>query len=160
MSPLARAVLWSAAVLLASPAQPQPAAPASVAAPDGAAAAARPEEWLTIHGFPEVPDGDIVQINPTAQQWQNQITVDLRVSRSSLRTSYSKGLYRSYRGVALFDCAQRKGWYLSLQYFGEPLWQGPMTAQIDFKENEAPVTFAGIAGDPAGKLIRAACRKK
>ncbi|WCM91750.1 surface-adhesin E family protein [Paracidovorax anthurii] len=135
-----------AAALLASHAQAQP------------AAMVRDGEWLTIHGFPEVPDGDLVQINPTVVPWRGRVTVDVRVSRASTRTSYGKTPYRSFKGVAVFDCEARAGWYLSLQYFQEPFWQGPVTARDEFKDNEAPVAFNGVPGHPAGKILRAACQ--
>ncbi len=156
MALLAASLPASAGSTQPAPAQPSPAAGAAVL-PEGAR---RTEEWLTIHGFPEVPDGDLVQINPTAQQWQDQIAVDLRVSRSGMRLNYRNVPYRSYQGMAVFDCVRRKGWYLSLQYYQEPLWQGPVTARLDFKEHEAAVTFAGMPGEPADKLVRAACRKR
>ncbi len=156
MALLAAALPASAGSAQPAPAQPSPAAGAAVL-PEGAR---RTEEWLTIHGFPEVPDGDLVQINPTAQQWQDQIAVDLRVSRSGMRMNYRNVPYRSYQGMAVFDCRRHKGWYLSLQYYQEPLWRGPVTARLDFKEHEAPVTFAGMPGEPADKLVRAACRKR
>ncbi|AVS61651.1 hypothetical protein C8241_07930 [Paracidovorax avenae] len=161
MALLAAALPASAGSAQPAPAQPAPAQPSSAAGatvlPEGAR---RTEEWLTIHGFPEVPDGDLVQINPTAQQWQDQIAVELRVSRSGMRMNYRNVPYRSYQGMAVFDCRRHKGWYLSLQYYQEPLWRGPVTARLDFKEHEAPVTFAGMPGEPADKLVRAACRKR
>lgn len=156
MALLTAALPASAGFVQPAPAQPSPAASAAQLA----GGARRNEEWLTIHGFPEVPDGDLVQINPTAQPWQDQVAVDLRVSRSAMRMNYRNVPYRSYQGMAVFDCVRRKGWYLSLQYYQEPLWRGPVTARLDFREHEAPVTFAGVPGDPADKLVRAACRNR
>jgi len=118
------------------------------------------EEWLTIHGFPEDKAGDVVQINPTQIPWQNQFTMEVRVSRSTPRSSYRKHPYRSFKGVAVIDCSTQKGWYLSLNYYGEPAWQGPVTGREEYKENEAPVTFTGMPGEPARKLITASCKKR
>lgn len=169
MLPPARIAL-SAAVLIAGEAATQPAPPvqvpssrtpfASAAAPVPAASEVtrRKEEWLTIHGFPELGESDLVQINPTATPWQDQVAVELRVSRSAMRTNARNISYRSYQGMAVFDCVQRKGWYLTLSYYQEPNWRGPVTARAEFKEHDSPVVFAGIPGDPSGKLLRAACR--
>ncbi|GKT24841.1 surface-adhesin E family protein [Acidovorax sp. SUPP3334] len=118
------------------------------------------EEWLTIHGFPEDKAGDVVQINPTQIPWQNQFTMEVRVSRSTPRSSYRKQPYRSFKGVAVIDCATQKGWYLSLNYYAEPAWQGTVVAREEYKENEAPVTFLGMPGEPARKLITASCKKR
>lgn len=171
MLPSARIVL-SVSALIAGGAAAQPAAPAQAAsgrAPAASAAATaalpdaavqRKEEWLTIHGFPELGESDLVQINPTVMPWQEKVAVEVRVSRSSLRTNQRNVSYQSYEGMAVFDCVQRKGSYLSLRYYQEPNWRGPVTARADFKEHDAPVVFAGIPGDPAGKLIRAACRAR
>lgn len=169
MLPAARIAL-SAAVLIAGEAATQQAPSAQVPAPRTSPASAgapvpavsegtrRKEEWLTIHGFPELGDGDLVQINPTATRWQDQVAVEVRVSRSAPRTNARNILYQSYQGMAVFDCVQRKGWYLTLNYYQEPNWNGPVTARAEFKEHESPVVFAGIPGDPSGKLMRAACR--
>ncbi|SDD92701.1 hypothetical protein SAMN05192589_110135 [Paracidovorax valerianellae] len=141
MSPLRNALL--AALLMAAQAHAQ-----------------TDEEWLTIHGFPEDKAGDVVQINPTQIPWQNQFTMEVRVSRSTPRSSYRKHPYRSFKGVAVIDCSTQKGWYLSLNYYGEPAWQGPVTGREEYKENEAPVTFTGMPGEPARKLITASCKKR
>ncbi len=141
MSPLRPALL--AALLLAAQAHAQ-----------------TDEEWLTIQGFPEDKTGDLVQINPTQIPWQNQFTMEVRVSRSTPRSSYRKHPYRSFKGVAVIDCGTQKGWYLALNYYAEPVWQGPVTAREEFKEDEAPVSFAGIPGEPARKLITASCKKR
>jgi hypothetical protein len=165
-------IVLSVAALIAGEAAAQPAAPAQAVsgrAPlaSGSAPSALPdpavqrnEEWLTIHGFPELGESDLVQINPTVMPWQEKVAVEVRVSRSSLRTNQRNVSYQSYEGMAVFDCVQRKGSYLSLRYYQEPNWKGPVTARAEFKEHDAPVVFAGIPGDPAGKLIRAACRAR
>jgi len=165
-------IVLSVAALVAGEVAAQPAAPAqavsgralaaSTAAPAAPpdATVQRKEEWLTIHGFPELGESDLVQINPTVMPWQEKVAVEVRVSRSSLRTNARNVSYQSYEGMAVFDCVQRKGSYLSLRYYQEPNWKGPVTARAEFKEHDAPVVFAGIPGDPAGKLIRAACRAR
>lgn len=169
MLPPARIVL-SVAALIVGEAAAQPVAPAQAASgrappasgavpvPPPVAPVARKEEWLTIHGFPELGESDLVQINPTVLPWQEKVAVEVRVSRSAMRTNQRNVAYQSYEGMAVFDCVQRKGWYLSLRYYQQPNWRGPVTARAEFGEHEAPVMFAGIPGDPAGKLVRAACR--
>lgn len=160
-------IVLSVAALIAGEVAAQPVAPAQAASGRAPVASgtvpvtplvARKEEWLTIHGFPELGESDLVQINPTVLPWQEKVAVEVRVSRSAMRTNQRNVAYQSYEGMAVFDCVQRKGSYLSLRYYQEPNWRGPVTARAEFKEHEAPVMFAGIPGDPAGKLMRAACR--
>lgn len=125
-----------------------------------AQAAQQEDDWLTVHGFPEQPQGDLIQVNPTPVPWQDRFTIEVRVSRSMVRDGYNGQPYRSFKAVAVVDCTTRKGWYLTIQYFIQPSWQGTPTSKRDFRENEAPVAFKGIAGDPSGKLIAAACKTR
>lgn len=123
-------------------------------------AAAAQDEWLTIHGFPDQPQGDLIQVSPTPVPWQDRFTIDIRASRSTLRDGYHQFPYRSFKAVAVIDCSSRKGWYLTIQYFTQPMWQGPTSGPREFKENEAPVAFNGIPGEPARRLVAAACKPR
>lgn len=125
-----------------------------------AQAQAPAEEWLTIHGFPEQTQGDLIQVNPTPVPWQDRFTIDIRTSRSTLRDGYHRHPYRSFKAVAVIDCTTRKGWYLTIRYFNQPMWQGPSSDKKEFRENEAPVAFNGIPGEPARKLVDAACKSR
>lgn len=148
------------ATLLASPlmaraALPSPAAPMAATTP-----AVATDEWLTIHGFPSQEDSDVIQVNPTSAAWSTQITLEVRVSRKQMRTSFKGHRYRSYTALTAFDCGAKKGWYLSNQYYQEPLWRGPITGREEFQQGEAPVAFKDVPGDTAAKLVTAACRPR
>lgn len=118
------------------------------------------DDWLTIHGFPEQVQGDLIQVSPTPVPWQDRFTIEVRASRSTLRDGYHHHPYRSFKAVAVIDCTFRKGWYLTIQYYTQPMWQGPSSDKKEFRENQAPVAFNGIPGEPSRKLIAAACRTR
>ena len=77
-----------------------------------------------------------------------------------MRTSFQGHRYRSYRGTALIDCAQREGWYQSGTYYQQPAWQGDVSAREVYASNEAPMRFKDIPGDALHKIVQAACKLK
>lgn len=115
------------------------------------------QDWFTISGYPELPGTDVVQISPVLTTWQQQVTLEVRTTRKTERTGYGGVLYRSYSGMAAVDCAQRKGWFLSLNFYTRPNWEGAATKSSSFKPEEAPMVFSEIPGMPAERLINAAC---
>lgn len=124
----------------------------------GAACAfAAVEPWLTIYGFPEEPNSDVVQIAPSPTKWSDQVTVQIRVTRSRERQAYDGGTYRSHEALAVIDCKEKKGWYLSIKFYSQPNWQGPARHSRNFRPDEAPVAFRDLPTDPAQKLVTAAC---
>lgn len=118
------------------------------------------QDWLTVQGFPETPQDDLVEVNPARQDEGQQVTVLLRVSRKEMRTSFKGHRYRSYLGKAVIDCTVQQGWYLVNRYYQQPLWAGPETAQESFRPGEAPVAFKDMPGDAARKIVQAACKGK
>lgn len=122
-----------------------------------AATQATAQDWLTIYGYPELPGTDVVQISPVLSNWQRQVTLEVRVTRKAERTGYTGVRYRSYSGIAAVDCESRKGWFLTLTFYGEPSWAGQALQTASFKPEEAPMAFSEIPGAPAVKLIGAAC---
>jgi hypothetical protein len=121
------------------------------------ASPAMAQDWLTISGYPEIPDTDVVQISPVLTTWQQQVTLEVRTTRKSERTGYGSTRYRSYTGLAAVDCAQRKGWFLTLAFYAKPNWEGTATMSASFKPEEAPMVFSDIPGKPAERLVNAAC---
>ncbi|MCZ2497672.1 hypothetical protein GN316_12975 [Xylophilus sp. Kf1] len=115
------------------------------------------QDWFTISGYPELPGTDVVQISPVLTSWQQQVTLEVRTTRKADRTGYGGVVYRSYSGMAAVDCQQRKGWFLSLSFYSQPNWEGPMTRSSNFRPEEAPMVFLDIPGAPAERLINAAC---
>lgn len=115
------------------------------------------QDWFTISGYPELPGTDVVQISPALTTWQQQVTLEVRTTRKSERSGYGGTAYRSYSGLAAVDCAQRKGWFLTLTFYGQANWQGAATKSASFKPEEAPMVFSDIPGKPAERLVNAVC---
>lgn len=115
------------------------------------------QDWFTISGYPELPGTDVVQISPALTTWQQQVTLEVRTTRKSERAGYGGTPYRSYSGLAAVDCAQRKGWFLTLTFYAQANWEGPATRSASFKPEEAPMAFSDIQGKPAERLVNAVC---
>jgi len=123
----------------------------------GTASVSNAQDWFTIAGYPELPDSDVVQISPTLSTWQHQVTLEVRTTRKTERTGYGGVRYRSYSGMAVVDCDSTKGWFLTLTFFAQTNWQGEPVKAMTYRADEAPMVFNDISGNPADKLIRAAC---
>ena len=115
------------------------------------------QDWFTMSGYPELKGSDLVEISPVLTTWQKQVTLEIRTSRRSEREGYGGVKYRSYRGMAAVDCEQRKGWFLTLTFYGLPDWEGDPVRTASYRPEEAPMVFAEIPGFPADRLINAAC---
>lgn len=122
-----------------------------------AASGTAAQDWFTISGYPELPDSDVVQISPTLSTWQHQVTLEVRTTRKTERAGYGGVRYRSYSGMAVVDCDLGKGWFLTLTFFSQTGWQGEPIKTVNYRGDEAPMVFSDIPGNPAEKLIRAAC---
>lgn len=116
------------------------------------------DEWLTVHGFRNLPEDDLVEVDPTPVDMHGQQVVLLRVSRKEVRTSFRGQRYRSYVGTAAIDCAERRGWYLTNRYYLQPAWTGPVAADESFRIGEAPLAFRDMPGDAARRIVQAACK--
>lgn len=123
----------------------------------GTAVPVRAQDWFTISGYPELPGTDVIQISPVLTTWQQQVTLEVRTTRKSERTGYGGIGYRSYSGLAAVDCAQRKGWFLTLNFYAQPNWEGAATRSATFKPEEAPMVFLDIPGNPSERLVNAVC---
>jgi len=122
-----------------------------------AAQQAGAQDWFTVAGYPEIADSDVIQISPALNHWNGQVTLEVRATRRVERIGYSGTPYRSYSGMAVVDCESAKGWFLTLTYYSNQNWQGPISKIASFKPEEAPMAFNDIPGSPALKVIRAAC---
>ena len=115
------------------------------------------QEWLAVHGDPSQREDDLIEIRPASLSRAERLTVEVRVSRSMLRDAYGGGKYRSHQGLAVVDCDKQAAWYVQMQFYGQPLWGGPVTMSRTFKAGDAPVAFKDIPGQ-AERLVRAACK--
>ncbi|MBF9264187.1 surface-adhesin E family protein [Paracidovorax cattleyae] len=115
--------------------------------------------WFTVYGDPVQSERDLIQIRPAsiAHLEGDLISVEVRVTRDTLREAYGGGQYRGHQSLAVVDCAQREAWYTRMRFYAQPGWNGAASTERTFRQGEAPVTFKAIP-DQADRLVRAACR--
>lgn len=115
--------------------------------------------WLTVAGDPENPSVNTIQVNPVPVEVKDELrTMQVRVSRSTQRTSWDAVPYRSYESTVLFDCAQKNARYLSLTFFMQPGWKGESHRTSTYPR-EAPrwMEFRDVEPNPHARILRAAC---
>lgn len=115
------------------------------------------QEWFTIYGDPLQPEADLIEIRPASISRQDDLAVEVRVSRRAVRNAYGGGNYRSHHSVAVVDCESQEGWYTQMRFYGLPAWRGPVTMSRTFQPGRAPVAFNDIPRE-AERLVRAACK--
>ncbi|MFC7205621.1 hypothetical protein ACFQOZ_01100 [Comamonas endophytica] len=115
------------------------------------------KEWFVVYGDPLQSQSDLIEIRPSFISTVDLPTVEVRVSRSVERNAYGGGKYRSHHSIAVIDCSNQAGWYTQMDFYGLPVWTGPVTQSRSFKVGHAPVAFAEIPGE-ADRLVRAACK--
>lgn len=114
-------------------------------------------EWLTITGDPAQAWQDTVQVNPVAVDRSAQArTLQIRVNRAQLRTNWDGIPYRSYTAQVRIRCEERRGEYLSIRMFVQPLWVGPVQ-EANYAEARPPMLFRDVQPNPTERIIRAAC---
>lgn len=115
------------------------------------------DQWFTIIGDSSQPHLDTVQVNPVAVDRSAQARVlDIRVNRSQLRTNWHGVPYRSYAGQVRILCDERRGEYLNLRLYAQPLWTGAAQEAV-YDEPRPLVRFRDMQPNPTERIIRAAC---
>lgn len=123
----------------------------------GAQAAWAADPWLTISGDAARPGQDTVQVNPVAvDRSPESRTLDIRVNRAQPRTNWDGVPYRSYTAQVRIRCEDRRGEYLSIRMFAQPLWTGEAQEAV-YADVHPPMLFKDIRPNPAERIIRAAC---
>lgn len=117
-----------------------------------------PDLWLTLHGDPQEPDKNLIEVRPEPIGLDQRVVLDLRVSRDQVRTSFRGLKYRSYYAKAVINCTSQTAWYLWLQYHAQPGWAGPVIGREDYTEGQAALLFKDVPGEPYKRMIAAACR--
>lgn len=114
-------------------------------------------EWLTITGDPAQPALDTVQVNPVAvDRSAESRTLDIRVNRAQPRTNWHGVPYRSYTAQVRIRCEERRGEYLSVRMFVEPLWAGA-AHEAAYTDPYPLMRFRDMQPNPTDRIIRAAC---
>ncbi|RYF81451.1 MAG: hypothetical protein EOO29_10500 [Comamonadaceae bacterium] len=120
-------------------------------------AACAADPWLTITGDVARPTLDTVQVNPVAVDRSSESrTLEIRVNRAQPRTNWDGVPYRSYTAHVRIRCEERRGEYLSLRMFTEPLWAGTVQ-EADYADPRPPLRFRDMHPNPTERIIRAAC---
>lgn len=116
-------------------------------------------EWFTVAGDPLNPSVDTVQVNPESVDRQGELRVlNIRVNRAQLRQNWDGIGYRSYTAQVHIHCDARKGDYLQIQLFDQPLWQGD-TQSRRYAQPRPPMLFKDMAPNPTERIVRAACAR-
>lgn len=118
------------------------------------------EVWFTLHGDPDEPAKNLVQVLPEPVGVDQRVLLDLRVSRDTVRTSFNGQRYRSYYAKVVVHCTDRTAWYLSLSYYGLPQWEGKVLSREQHAPGSAPVLLKDVPGEPYKGMIAAACRSR
>lgn len=90
----------------------------------GAQTAGARDLWFTLHGDPQEPHKNLIEVRPEPVGIDQRVMLDLRVSRDQMRTSFRGQKYRSYYAKAVVNCSNAKAWYLWLSYYAQPRWAG------------------------------------
>jgi hypothetical protein len=113
--------------------------------------------WFTVMGDPAEPSANTIQVDPVDMESQPR-TKRVRVSRSTLRTSWDGVPYRSYTSAVVFDCEKRKARYLQLTYYDAPRWQGAPSKTVDYTTGTPRwMEFRDVTPNPTQRIIHAAC---
>ncbi|WP_225782307.1 surface-adhesin E family protein [Xenophilus sp. Marseille-Q4582] len=115
------------------------------------------DDWLTLTGDPRQAGLDTVQVNPVAlDRSADSRTLHIRVNRARLRNNWDGVPYRSYTAQVRILCEERRGEYLNLRMFVQPLWEGPVQ-DAHYDEPRPPMRFRDVQPNPTERIIRAAC---
>lgn len=114
--------------------------------------------WFPLYGDPQETGVNLVEVKPEPLGLDQRVMLDLRVSRDRPRTSFQGQKYRSYYAKVVVHCPSQTAWYLSLSYYGLPLWKGEVVGREDYAEGKAPVLFKDVPGEPYKRMIAAACK--
>ena len=116
--------------------------------------------WFTIVGSPGDAQSDLVEVDPQSRSFTaGNSTLNIRVSRSVLRTSSDGVPFRSFTATVLVDCAAKSARFVTANFYMMPLWEGRPHASLAFSAAEVrPLMFRNIEPNPAARIIRAACQ--
>jgi hypothetical protein len=123
-------------------------------------AQAAQNSWFNVLGDPRDPNVNTIEVDPTPVAVNGDLkTMKIRVSRSVQRTSWDGVPYRSYTSTVVFDCANKKAQYQSLDFYMEPAWKGAShKTSIYTADVKRPMEFRDVTPNPTQRLVRAACR--
>lgn len=127
----------------------------------GATAAHASTTWLTLVGDPQDPTMDYIQFDPNGLAHDKGVpTLPIRVSRVRPRTSQEGIVFRSFDAVVAVHCKKRTARFVSTSFYAEPHFKGTSFRTVVFDSSDIrPMAFREIKGEPAQRVVRAACNK-
>ena len=118
-------------------------------------------EWLTVSAADSSNiDTDIVEVDADSVAGKSGLrSMDIRVSRAKLRTSWDGVPYRSYTATVLIDCIAKTGRYVSLDFYRLPLWKGTSHQTATYELNYVrAMQFLDMQPNPTQRIVKAACQ--
>ena len=124
------------------------------------ALAAHAAGWLTVAGYPDDPAVSVVQIDPVPVRTRgHEVVMRVRVSRDAERKSAQGTVFRSFVAEAAIDCKTRTAHFVTASFHAEPQFRGkPFHTETYEGREQRPMAFREMAGNPAGRIINAACK--
>ncbi len=116
--------------------------------------------WFNVLGDPKDTTVNTIEVDPVPVAVNGDLkTMKIRVSRSEQRKSWDGVPYRSYTSTVVFDCANKKALYQSLDFYMEPAWKGASHKTSTYTGDvKRPMEFRDVTPNPTQRLVRAACR--
>lgn len=126
----------------------------------GLAANCQAAGWFTVAGYPDDPAVDVVQIDPVPVSTKgSEVVMRVRVSRGAQRKSAQGTVFRSFDAAALIDCKRHAAHFVVARFYNEPGFKGePFHTETYEGREQRPMAFREIAGNPAERIITAACK--
>ena len=117
--------------------------------------------WLTLVGDPQDPTVDYIQFDPSGLARDKGLpTLPIRVSRVHPRTSHEGIVFRSFEAVIEVDCKTGAARFVRTSFYAEPDFKGTSFRTVVFAPSDPrPMAFREIKGEPAQRVVRAACNK-
>ena len=115
--------------------------------------------WLTFVGNPDDTLADLLEVDSESRKASAKgSTLDIRVSRVSLRTSTEGVPFRSYTATVLVDCAEKTARFLTASFYMMPIWEGKPHKTLIYSASEVrPVMFRFFEPNPLPRILKATC---
>lgn len=117
------------------------------------------DSWLTLVGYPNDSQSDVIEADPLSRSiTPNGPTLEIRVSRAMLRTSTEGIPFRSYTATVLVDCAAKTARFVAASFYLMPLWEGKSHRTLVYAPTEIrPLLFRFFDPNPLLRIVAATC---
>ena len=116
--------------------------------------------WFTVLGDASDAAATTIEVNPAPITINgDQRVMQVRVNRSEQRTTRDGVTFRSFSSSVLFDCSQKTGRFVSVDFYTQPLWKGEIFKTLSYTaQDPRNMEFGEVEPNPRDRIIRAACR--